>query len=601
MNWPIPDGMHGDPTVVRVSASMLDRMDRRCPSFVAAKAHPAVWPDVFDRRDSPIESFPLGLVMDALDRIELGDEAPRDAIEAVLRDSQKVIHPLLIRWMHHAVSQYVTASQDLADALAVDLRLDRFGRLIQFQDDHGWRSLVAWGRWYTSIDGTVREFRRLRMSRIRAEDLVTPAVAARARLLADGARATANVFRRSPPVPTADEPEPSAARIRIVEISLDTADHQVIVDVDPATARDAYLVQVRETASTLPDVTDQRRAGADCVECKLRLTCPALPKAPGLLGLPGDGTHRRTWSITSIQRYLTCPARAFARDVWLPSEPGPYSDARSRGVQVHDWLVKAHRRSDALPCRLVDLPDPTTDDALGVADGLLTCDEYVQVRPYLLQHLDQCPLATAYDNAEPEPTITGFDPDADVVVIAEPDLILYRDGVPIWRETKTAGAVEDFDRATALQEVPQLALAICLLADGVLGGTSSVLREPYVDGLVELEILTPDASDILKFSSADPATVAAARKVLVDLSLDWHDDGTLAPHPGGWCGSCGVRRWCSSAEAGVHAVAVVDGERVDLSTGELLDDVRPAPLRATAVAATASTIDVSEDDEPPPF
>ena len=111
-------------------------------------------------------------------------------------------------------------------------------------------------------------------------------------------------------------------------------------------------------------------------------------------------------------------------------------------------------------------------------------------------------------------------------------------------------------------------------------------------GRVELELLGPDAGDVLVFDAADPLTVLVARSALAERIDAWLFDTT---HPIGDrppCHSCEVSRWCGQQPAS------------DVTVTDLLGDEVSASLTAPAQATDAVLRDilgVPDDDEEFPF
>lgn len=598
MSWRVPDGMRGRTDVVRVSAGALDRPPGSCREFAAAKVRPKVWPASYEeRRYPPLGTFPLGVVMDAVDATEFDGARPDRAIADAISAARDPLHPGAATWVEHAAHTYLEVSQSLAAegaAEGVHLEPDPYGRVVQHSADGGAvRMLTAWGRWYTSPDGTVREFRRIRIRRPygTADD---PSTLAMAYTAGHGSRAAEDVFRNGPPV-AVRLGEADATRVRVLEVGLTDGTVAVLVDATPPEVRDRYRAQAQ------PKIVELQRGGGrvpwrDCDGCKVRSACAALPRTPGLLGLAGRGTHRRLWSVTAAQRYRTCPAQHHLREINIPAEDGDAPAAR-RGRLVHEWLAAAHGRPAAEPCRPEDLPDPSAPD-LGLAAELMTRDEYGDVRRYLVRHLSTCPLT---DSAQAqagevtglavEPRVAAYDSDADVIALATPDLTRTVDGVPVWRETKTSAVPRGFDADGALAAYPQIALAVCMLADGAYGGDRA--------GCVELELLTSVTAEVLTFDPGDPVTVRAARAVLAELASEWHDDTEFRARPGPWCGTCPVSRWCPQRATVDGSTVTVDGVKVELSTGEILHD--PGRISAQAQALVSSLADTTPADDEPPF
>ncbi|TNY37122.1 PD-(D/E)XK nuclease family protein [Thermomonospora catenispora] len=592
--WAAHPGLRGSAEVMRVSASMLDRTERDCADFAAAKVRTGLWPRVPERRRyAPWEDFPLGLVQRALDAVEFEGADPDEAVDKAIAQNRSPVHPGVAVWARHACRAFLQADEWIADELeaeGVELVPERLPRVVQAASAVELRMLTAWGRWYGSRDGTVREFRRLRMSRTR--QAAAPSDQAIAFVAATGRRAVGNLYRDAPVEVTDDEDSPT--RIRVVEVAL-VADvrPQVLVDAPPEEIRRRYREEIRPLAQAVT-VGGARRPGSDCAECKLRPSCADLPTVPGLLGLNDRGTHRRTWSVTTGRHYVVCPARALLRDLRLPAEtPGEGSSVR-RGVAVHHWLETAHGRGR--PCSLEDLPDPASGDT-GLAAGLMSPEEYAQARPYLLAHLAVCPLAGPgrVTDVAAEPTVAAYDPDADVLVIAHPDLLRRVDGRLMYREQKTTlGDPPAGAPAELFEQVPQLALAVLLIAHGVFGERA---------GTVELEVMTPQTARVHAFAAEDPRVLEAARRKITEMVRPWHRDTEFSALPGPWCERCPTARWCpvprTPAALPDGSPLEVDGVLIDPGTGEILDSGGGLTARAAAVSASLNSPDPDPDDEPP--
>lgn len=589
--WVAPDGLRGEAHVIRLSASALDLDARRCPQHTALKARPLLWPRVYEkRRYAPWETFPLGLVQAALDLVEHRDMTVDAAVDSVVSGNRSAVHPGVAVWARHACDAYLQAAEWIADDLEaqeVVLVPDPLPRVVQYESAAERRMLTAWGRWYASADGDVREFRRLRMGH--AGEPGAPSNDALAFVAAAGQRASGNVYRDMPVDVVPDEREPS--RVRVVEVVLAAGvPPRVLVDDTPAEIRRGYREKTRHLVTDIV-FADGKRPGSDCAGCKARSSCDALPHAPGLLGIEGDGTHRRTWSVTTGRQYLICPAQAHLRELHLPAATWSDGSAARRGRAVHRWLEAAHGRAPARACALTDLPDGDAD-GLGLAAEVMTPEEYREARPYLVAHLASCSLGSGGDVAV-EPTVAAYDPAADVVVIAYPDLIRTVGGRVVYREQKTTlVAVPGGDAGEVFARVPQLALAVRLIEHGVLGGDGT--------GIVELETLTPESAEVLSFDVADPAVREAAAREITRMVSGWHADSVFRPNPGSWCRTCPVAQWCPDrAPADPKEPIVVDGVRIDPRTGEVLNAVGPVSDRAEAVSDGIA--DPGADDEPPPF
>jgi hypothetical protein len=520
------------------------------------------------------------------------------AVGKALKDSRSPLHPGAAGWVRHACHEYVRACRWLEDELAaegVTLRPEPLPRVVQHGSAAELRMLTAWGRWYASEDGSVREFRRLRISR--PGPAGSPSAHAIAFVAATGLRAVGAVYRDLPVEVRPDDGVP--ARIRVVEVALaEDVMPKVLVDASPDEVRQGYRAHAQPIAADLTFGGD-RRPGSDCAECKLRDNCDALPRTPGLLGLADRGTHRRTWSVTTGRQYQICPAQAHLRELRVPGDRGEEGPAVRRGRVVHEWLATAHARRPGRPCTEADLPEPGAP-GLGLAGEFMTPEEYREARPFLLRHLDVCPLAEAatITAITTEPTVAAYDPEADVVVIAGPDLVRHAGGRVVYREQKTTTSPDRFTADGALAQVPQLALAVCLIAAGVFDGTTA---GGHLPGTVELEVMTPLRAYVIAFDAADPAVVEAARRIVTGLVRDWHHDTAFRARPGHWCTACPVARWCpdrAGKDQPADAPIEVDGVLIDPRTGEVLDGAALMSGRAEALSAAIAEPD---PDEEPPF
>lgn len=113
----------GNPDIVRLSASMLDRRESDCGDFAAAKARPDVRPQVFERRRfAPWESFPLGLVMQVLDAVEFDGADVDEAVGQAVEGNRDPVHPGAARWILHACRTYLETAESLAAEGATSVR-----------------------------------------------------------------------------------------------------------------------------------------------------------------------------------------------------------------------------------------------------------------------------------------------------------------------------------------------------------------------------------------------------------------------------------------------------------------------------------------------
>ena len=125
----------------------------------------------------------------------------------------------------------------------------------------------------------------------------------------------------------------------------------------------------------------------------------------------------------------------------------------------------------------------------GDVASLLGWDDatYAALRPYLIQHVESCPLRR--DDviaAYPEQSLTAWDTDVDVVMSTRTDLVIETGSGYIIRETKSVGSHHALPETAAeiFERYPQVAVTLCMLADGldpVSGQLMSEQRPSRVD------------------------------------------------------------------------------------------------------------------------
>jgi hypothetical protein len=325
------------------------------------------------------------------------------------------------------------------------------------------------------------------------------------------------------------------SNVVVAEVSLADGVRSVLFDGTAAEASKLY-----EQAGRLPVIAavdgDSRKAGGDCLKCKLLTVCPKVPRAPGLLGLPAYPKAKlRQLSVSDLRYHDCCPAQYHLQAMRLPKS-NEYNAQARLGLAVHDYLERLHRRH-AGPCVAADMPADASwlsgTWALGERDGLTGA-------AMMAHHPQVCPIQPGVSDVSVEKIFTFYDTAAQVVVIAKPDLV-HRDGASwVWRETKTTQRPSR--GRSVLEAYPQIALATAVLSRGLLGGS--------VDGSrVELEVLRPTGADLILVDPSDPVQVADAHAVLGKLARPWREDSTFTALPGEKCHTCPVRMWCPSSVA----------------------------------------------------
>jgi len=215
-----------------------------------------------------------------------------------------------------------------------------------------------------------------------------------------------------------------------------------------------------------------------------------------------------------------------------------------------------------------------------------SAEEYLDVCPWLAAHIEICPLAEHETSSTcPEVDVIAKDTDADLLVIARPDLLYARDQKINWRETKTVTAPVVHDPNDFLEAYPQLPLAICMLADRATEGELSVALGANEPGDVELELLWPGGSQVLKWNAGDLATVSKARHLVAGMVDKWAFDKEWLPSTNPPCRWCSMASICEFANASPGAVAELPP--FDPQTGEILAGAEKPVGESTKLSATA--------------
>ncbi|MEV7925466.1 MULTISPECIES: PD-(D/E)XK nuclease family protein [unclassified Kitasatospora] len=499
-----------------MSVGMFKGGDFRCPAADALKARGYQPVQAGRRRQERLEQFAFGPFMAACDALSQPTGEPAEEPR-----SAKPLHDGLRQWTAHAVASYTAAFPEDPDLLLSDVKTPwRYSHLVTGTSSSGADEyhLTVWGRCLQSRDGTVREL-RLPVNRLGRQRPPESFVAAAALVLAEGA------------------PGPRPERVRIVEFALLDGRVRPLFDGTREESLAHYRAHGRAALTALL-ASQEYRPGASCADCPYVSACPVLRRAPGLLGIDEPGRTKRWWSVTNGRNYRACPARDHMRRLHLPAaDDVEHAAAVDRGRALHAYLAERHGGGPPRPCT-VKVPEQWVPEGFELPEP-----ERALGAKLLRGHAAVCPMRLVRDatDVRNEPRVVRHDTAADVVVVARPDL-LYRDGGAwVWRETKTAARDRSFDRPL-LEQYPQLALAVLLLARGDLAGTSDRAR-------IEFEVLRPGGADL---EIIDPFVLevrAAAEQVVRGLVDRWLRDEDYAPRPGPACARCETARWCSSGPA----------------------------------------------------
>lgn len=543
--WSVPVEMGGNPRLLRVYAGAVRDKDDDCPMARAISARPALKPRVpVPSKASALIAFPLKLVMDVLDLVEFDGLDIASAFSVIRglephrttsRRRSRNAHAGVLRWAEHAVDAIRRARKEANDNLQPVRQtwIEQWDR--RDRPDQTLYELCAWGRRYASADGMCRELWLPVMGVAGSRERALGEVELAAHVVAFAGLVDEPAFGRAHDVRSAPRPQ----RVRLVEVSCLDGKPHILFDGVPEDTQEPYR---RLAAPRLRDAVDgtARRPGPSCLKCHLAPTCPALVSTPGLLGVDDTTRPRRTVSITDLRRYDECPAKEHLRRLRLPVDfEREHNDPVRRGHAVHEWLRQQHRRTPARSCTAMAADLPADRTAWSAGQWSLVGRDAELGADLIRKHAAVCPLRYASDGTSlrHEETLGFLDTAADVVVLATPDL-LYRSGDSwIWREVKTTKYIRGRGKLDILEQYPQAALALLLLAEGALGGDPSGSR-------VELEILRPSGPDLELIDPNDPARVATARDVIHGLARKWHSDGEFRPAPGPECATCEVARWC---------------------------------------------------------
>ena len=270
------------------------------------------------------------------------------------------------------------------------------------------------------------------------------------------------------------------------------------------------------------------------MRCVALPDCTAVPRVPGLLGVDSTPRKRRSLSVSDLRAYKDCPERYHAVRVLKLRDGRTENAAIRRGRAVDAWLNDRH--AGPFP-HLLSICLPPRRAAWTRGQRTARSPRHAPTAPSTLP----ARRAGGPRAVQPQRRVVAYDPQADVVLVADCDLVHTDRGGVVVRETKTT--TSDYtDPGGLMRQYPQLALAVLLVEHGVLGGDTLRSR-------VELEVLRPDGVRLELLDPHDPRTAARARAELRDLAADWAADRVYraAPSPRTDCGTCEVSRWCSTS------------------------------------------------------
>ncbi|MGW4321102.1 PD-(D/E)XK nuclease family protein [Streptomyces sp. NPDC004684] len=535
LHLPTP-GTGGDIRLIRTSLPLLREDPQDCPRGNALRVRPFIQQVPKRTRRKPLEDFALGPVMSALDAIE-HEGLDVESAMARLRKNNKY-HAAHAKWAESAVHAY------LAARVAQEERRCALGRPATLPVRPQWTAIVqrespdtrgatryertAWGRRYASADGSERELWLLSVNSVK-EDRPAAEIAEAAAVTVTGVP-TRSHFGDIHREVDGDVSQPG--RVRVIGVGCGDGDHTVLADWDAEEVARQFARHARPVLSRVVE-DDRLNPGSGCVRCEGLAGCELPTRAPGILGVPGPRRPRarRSVSATDLRVHARCPAQFHLTRVLHLKSAEPESEPIRRGRAVDDWLNQQHRRGC---CRMNTLPDSLPG---------LAAFELPTALAMLAQHQRACPLEglPPTEHVRVQPRLTAYDPQLDLVLIADPDLLYTRSGGWIWHETKTA-AKRPWEGQELMETYPQLALAVLMMASGVPGGD---LRR----SLIELEVLYENGSRNEEIDPGDPDTQAEARRIIAGLAGPWVVDETYAPNPDGHCTGCDVLKYCMVGRA----------------------------------------------------
>jgi hypothetical protein len=540
-----PPGTNGDIRLIRTSLPLLREDPQDCPRGNALRARALLAQLPPRPRRKPVEDFALAPVMGVLDAIEHEGEDVEGALKQLPRNQK--YHPSHASWAESAIRSYLlarTAREAQRRLLGRPSTLPvraQWTAITQSEAPDTRRAIryerTAWGRRYASADGSERELWLLSVNSLKGDR--SPAEIAEAAAVTLAGVPSQSAFRDIyRPVPGSTvRPQ----RVRIVGIGCGSGEHDVLADWDADEVERRFTKRAKPVLRRVIE-DDRLRPGSSCTRCEALVSCEQPPRTPGVFGVRGPRRPRtrRSVSASDLRVHGRCPAQFHLTRVLHLKSGFPETEPIRRGRAIDQWLNLHHEKGC---CRTAPLP--------GSLPGLSPA-ELPSALALVAEHQRACPLdgLPSDEVVRVQPRLTSYDPELDVVLIADPDLLYTRSGGWIWHETKTA-AKPPWEGRSLLETYPQLAFAVLMMAAGVPGG------DPR-RSLIELEVLYPDADGMGKsrceeIDPGDPDTRAEAHHIISGLVGPWAVDETYAPTPGGHCESCEVLTHCAAGRAHLEA------------------------------------------------
>ncbi|MFK4797334.1 PD-(D/E)XK nuclease family protein [Streptomyces sp. MPA0124] len=536
-----PPGMGGDGALIRIGPPLLRQEAGACFEGRALRARPLLVQQPGRPRRKPVEDYVFKPMENLLDAVEYRGKSIAQA--GADRWNTRNCSQAHATWALEAARSYLTAREREQAARVAAGHPATFpvqsswvgGKQLSAPDERGVDQYerTIWGRRYASADGEIRELWIPSIDCVKL-DRPLPELVAAAHVLVTGVPARTPYGERSIPLPSAPPPP---RRVRVLGVGLRDASTVVLADWNAEEVKRLFEENVRGLMARVVDGRG-RRSGMDCVRCEALAGCRTVARVPGLLGVPGPvrPRKRRSVSVSDLRAHRDCAARYYLTRVLKLRDGRTENEAIRRGRAVDAWLNERHAERPLVPCRRVPLPDTLPG---------LTEDELPAALSMIRGHRGLCPLdgLPATERVEPQRRIAVYDDLADVVVIADCDVVYTDEGGVVVRETKTA-AHRFGERRDLVETFPQLALAVLMLASGALGGDPRRSR-------VELEVLREDGARLEELDPCDGRTLDQSRRVLTELATGWAAEETYPaePAPGFDCSGCEALRWCAVGQS----------------------------------------------------
>ena len=468
--WQPPWNTNGSASLIRVSSSALKNVTGSCAVEKVAKAYVGLYTEARDwsQRKDTRAVFLLGAARTVL----AAQRTPANLAEVIAAElGADATEPSLLA-AKTMVQNALNATEDFAaEDLAVDQVMQPTADFVCVATTDNQRlELTSWGVFYQSVDRTIRELRLFCYRDAQTARDKNQLIAA-VNILLNGAITDGPIARWTEPHQTLPTNPP--LRVRVRQIGCLDSSAATLFDGDASSAA-AFVGGISTIVQDFL-LAPEFQPGNNCVECRFRISCPAIVKIPGFLGLPTTGKISKSLSRSMLSSYQRCNYQYFLTYVLkLPKKAFESNAAIDRGNAVHEWIMKAHQREQA--CTAADLPAGQLGEVAEILGWPITYLD--QARNWITSHFAVCPYKHSDTKLESEQSKTVWDSDADVVITTRADELGTRAGVPIWRELKTTAVIQELTANEYLLLYPQVAFAICI--------------QEEVGGFVELELLTPE-------------------------------------------------------------------------------------------------------------